>query len=163
MINSKQNVTDRTEAMQDKVKRIIDNYECEKGQLISILQDIQAEYQYLPREALVQVSETVNIPLSRVYSVATFFRSFSLTPRGEHTVHVCTGTACHVRGAVRILEEMERLLDIPEGKTTKDGKFTLETVNCVGACALGPIVIVDGEHSGQMKPDKVKTLLKKYQ
>jgi NADH-quinone oxidoreductase subunit E len=162
MPNSKQSASKQPK-MEIKVKKILDSYDCQQGQLISILQDIQAEYQYLPKKALVQVSQSLGVPLSRVYSVATFFRSFSLIPRGEHTIHVCMGTACHVRGAVRILEEMERVLGIPRGKTTKDGKFTLETVNCVGACALGPIAMVDGEYSGQMKPDKVKTLLKKYQ
>ena len=148
--------------MEAKVKEVLNKYENDRGQLISILQDIQAEYQYLPREALELVSHSLDIPVTRVYSVATFFRSFTLVPRGEHLVHVCTGTACHVRGAVRILEEMEKQLGIPQGKTTKDGKFTLETVNCVGACALGPIALVDGEYAGQMKPDKVKTLLQKY-
>jgi len=146
----------------EKVSSVLAVYGNEKGQLISILQDIQAEYQYLPQEALEQVGTALGVPLTRVYSVATFFRSFSLKPRGEHTVHICTGTACHVRGAIRILEEMEKELGIPHGKTTKDGKFTLETVNCVGACALGPIAIVDGEYAGQMKPDKVKTLIGKY-
>jgi NADH-quinone oxidoreductase subunit E len=148
--------------MNKKVKEILDNYQCDRSQLISILQDIQAEYRYLPRAALVQVAEAMTIPMTQVYSVATFFRSFSLTPRGKHTINVCTGTACHVRGAMRILEEMERELGINKGKTTEDMKFTLETVNCVGACALGPITVVDGEYTGQMKPDKVKTLLKKY-
>lgn len=148
--------------MERKVKAILDRYEGDRSQLISILQDIQAEYHYLPKEALTQVSQGLEVPLTRVYSVATFFRSFSLTPRGKHLVHVCLGTACHVRGAIRVLEEMERELGIARGKTTGDLKFTLETVNCVGACALGPIAIIDGEYAGQMKPDKVKGLLKKY-
>jgi NADH-quinone oxidoreductase subunit E len=162
MPNSKKNVSNKQVNVEEKVKAILSKYDNDKGQLISILQDIQAENQYLSREALETVSESLDIPLTRVYSVATFFRSFTLTPRGEHLVHVCTGTACHVRGAVRILEEMEKELGIPQGKTTKDGKFTLETVNCVGACALGPIALVDGEYAGQMKPDKVKPLLQKY-
>jgi NADH-quinone oxidoreductase subunit E len=130
--------------------------------LVSILQDVQSEYNYLPKEALAQVSQDLDIPLTRVYSVATFFKAFSLKPRGRHIINVCLGTACHVRGAVRIRDEIERELDIKPGETTKDLKFTLETVNCVGACALGPIVIIDGKYSGQMKPDKVKTLLESY-
>ncbi len=146
----------------NKVKVILDKYQCHRSQLISILQDIQAEYHYLPRKALEQVAETMEIPLTQVYGVATFFRSFSLVPRGKHTVHICTGTACHVRGAMRVLEEAERELGVTRGNTTKDKNFTLETVNCVGACALGPIALVDGEYSGQMKPDKIKTLLQKY-
>ncbi len=162
MPNSKKDALSKS-TIKKKVKEILDNYQCDRSQLISILQDIQAEYRYLPREALTQVAASMEIPMTQVYSVATFFRSFSLTPRGKHTVHVCTGTACHVRGAMRVLEEMERDLGVKKGKTTKDLQFTLETVNCVGACALGPITIIDGEYNGQMQPDKVKTILKKYQ
>lgn len=148
--------------LEKKVKSILDNYQRDKGMLVSILQDIQAEYNYLPKEVLVEVSQKLDAPLSQVYSVATFFKAFSLEPRGRHLISVCLGTACHVRGAVRILEAIERELDIKSGGTTKDLKFTLETVNCVGACALGPIVIVDGEYHGQMKTDKVKALFENY-
>lgn len=144
------------------MESILDNYQRDKGMLVSILQDIQAEYNYLPKEALVEVSQTLGAPLSQVYSVATFFKAFSLEPRGRHLINVCLGTACHVRGAVRVLEAVERELDIKASKTTKDLKFTLETVNCVGCCALGPVVIVDGEYYGQMKTDKVKALLENY-
>ena len=145
-----------------KVKSILDSYQGDSSMLVSILQDVHAEYNYLPKEALTQVSQDLDIPLTRVYSVATFFKAFSLKPRGRHIINVCLGTACHVRGAVRIRDEIERELDIKPGETTEDFKFTLETVNCVGACALGPIVIIDGKYSGQMKPDKVKTLLESY-
>ena len=148
--------------LEKKVMTILDNYHYDKGMLISILQDIQAEYGYLPREALMQVSQGLVVALSQVYSVATFFRSFSLTPRGRHLINVCLGTACHVRGAVRLLEEMERELGVKPGETSKNLRFTLDTVNCVGACALGPIVVIDGEYSGQMKTNKVKPLLKRY-
>ena len=148
--------------LEEKVGSILDNYHYSQGMLISILQDIQAEYDYLPREALTEVSQGLEVPLSRVYSVATFFRSFSLTPRGRHIINVCLGTACHVRGGVRILEEIERELGIKSGETTENLRFTLETVNCVGACALGPIVMIDGGYSGQMKMDKVKPLLENY-
>lgn len=145
-----------------KVKSVLDRYQRDQGMLVSILQDIQAEYNYLPKETLTQVSEGLDIPLTQVYSVASFFKAFSLKPRGRHLINVCLGTACHVRGAVRILEEIERKLGIKAGETTKNLKYTLETVNCVGACALGPIVIIDGEYSGQMKTDKVKSLLGSY-
>jgi len=148
--------------MEQVIQNILDRYQNDGSQLISILQDVQAEYKYLPKEALVKVSSKLNIPLTRVYSVATFFKSFSLEPRGKHTIHVCLGTACHVRGAVRVLEEVERELGVEKGHTSRDGKFTIETVNCMGACALGPIVEVDGEYNGQMRPDKVKAILKKY-
>jgi len=145
-----------------KVKSILGRYQGDPGMLVSVLQDVQAEYNYLPKEALVQVSQGLDIPLTQVYSVASFFKAFSLKPRGKHILNVCLGTACHVRGAVRILEEIERALGIKSGGTTKDLKYTLERVNCVGACALGPIVIVDGNYSGQMKSNKVKPLLESY-
>ena len=144
------------------MESILDNYQRDKGMLVSILQDIQAEYNYLPKEALVELSQTLGAPLSQVYSVATFFKAFSLEPRGRHLINVCLGTACHVRGAVRVLEAIERELDIKASGTTEDLKFTLETVNCVGCCALGPVVIIDGEYYGQMKTDKVRALLENY-
>ena len=148
--------------MKEKVESILDNYQRDKGLLVSILQDIQAEYNYLPKETLVEVSQALGAPLSQVYSVATFFKAFSLEPRGRYLINVCLGTACHVRGAVRVLEAIERELDIKASGTTEDLKFTLETVNCVGCCALGPVVIIDGEYYGQMKTDKVKALLENY-
>jgi NADH-quinone oxidoreductase subunit E len=155
--------TDRkTASNEQKVKKITGRYGHQESFLVSILQDIQAEYNYLPREALAIVSHNLNIPLSQVYSVATFFKAFSLKPRGRHLVDVCLGTACHVRGAVRVLEAIERELGIKAGETTSDMKYTLETVNCVGACALGPIVVVDGEHVGGMKTDRVKPLVDSY-
>ena len=148
--------------IEERVESILDNYQRDKGMLISILQDIQAEYNYLPKEALMDVSQALGAPLSQVYSIATFFRAFSLEPRGRYLINVCLGTACHVRGAMRILEAIERELDIKAGGTTKDLKFTLETVNCVGCCALGPVVVIDGEYHGQMKTDKAKALLESY-
>lgn len=151
-----------TRQVEDKVNSILDSYRHDQSLLVSILQDLQAACNYLPKEGLTRVSEGLGIPLSQVYSVATFFKAFSLKPRGRHSIAMCLGTACHVRGAVRILEEIERELGINRGETTKDLRYTLETVNCVGACALGPIVIVDGEYSGQMKTDKVKPLLRNY-
>jgi len=145
-----------------KVKAILDRYQRDQSLLVSILQDVQAEYNYLPEDAIVEVSQGLEAPLTQVYSVATFFKAFSLTPRGRHLINVCLGTACHVRGAVRILETIERELGINARETTEDIKYTLETVNCVGACALGPIVIVDEEYSGEMTMEKVKPLLEKY-
>jgi NADH-quinone oxidoreductase subunit E len=152
----------KTDNTEQKIKKITGRYRHQESFLVSILQDIQTEYRYLPREALAGVSHNLNIPLSQVYSVATFFKAFSLKPRGRHLVDVCMGTACHVRGAVRVLEAIEREMGIKAGETTPDLKYTLETVNCVGACALGPIVVVDGEHVGGMKTDKVKPLMDSY-
>jgi len=155
-------MTSETKQIEEKVESILDNYQHNKGMLVSILQDIQAEYNYLPKKSLEEVSEGLDVPLSQVYSVATFFKAFSLKPRGRHLINVCLGTACHVRGAVRIMEAIERELDIKQGETTKDLKYTLETVNCVGACALGPIVTIDGVYSGQMNTGKVEPLLESY-
>ena len=149
--------------MDKKVSAIINKYNGDRGQLVSILQDIQTEYYYLPKEALIQVSETMGIPASRVYDVATFFRAFSLEPRGKHLINVCLGTACHVRDAARILEKIERGLAINRGETTKDRKFTLETVNCMGCCAVGPAVKIDGEYFGHMSTDKVDSVLTKFE
>ena len=144
------------------VKSILGKYDNDQSFMVSILQDIQSEYHYLPREVLEEVSQRLGVPLTQVYSVATFFKAFSLKPGGRHLIHVCLGTACHVRSAVKILEQIELELGIKPGETTKDLKYTLETVNCVGACALGPNVTIDDEPIGEVKTDKVKALLDKY-
>ncbi len=128
--------------------------------LISLLSDIQDRYHYLPHNLLVLLSETLDIPLSQIYSVATFYNAFSLKPRGAHIVRVCMGTACHVRGAPAILNRLETKLKMRAGETSRDRQVTLETVNCLGACALGPVTVVDGAYSGQMDIAKVDRLLK---
>jgi NADH-quinone oxidoreductase subunit E len=130
--------------------------------LVSILQDTQTEIGYLPKEALIDLHIILDVPLSQVYSVATFFKAFSLIPRGRHQISVCTGTACHVRGSESILETFERELNIKAGQSDKELDFTLETVNCVGACALGPIVIIDGKYHGEMRNESVKPLIDEY-
>lgn len=127
--------------------------------LISILQDIQSEFNYLPETAIRHVAKGLALPLIQVYAVASFFKAFSLEPRGKHSIHMCLGTACHVRGAPAVLNELERELGIKSGETTDDMQFTLETVNCLGACALGPVVVVDGKYYGQMTAGKVKKML----
>jgi len=144
------------------VCEIIEKHGSEKASLIGILQDIQAKMGYLPRKALVQVSKSLDIPLARVYEVATFYRAFSLEPRGKHTIKVCLGTACHVRGGVRILDYLETQLGVKAGGTTKDMAFTLESVNCLGACALGPIMVIDRKHYGHINTNKIETILEKY-
>lgn len=145
-----------------KVKSFISRHNNEKKALISILQDIQAEYNYLPQEALRLVSESLGIPLIDIVGVATFYRAFSLEPRGKHLVTVCMGTACHVRGGPKILEEFERRLNIEAGGTTEDGEFSLETVACLGCCAIGPVVVVDGDYHAQTTIRNVNSILKKY-
>ena len=142
-----------------KVDAIVERYRGKESYLIGILQDIQAEYRYLPREALKRVSERMGVPLSRLYSLATFFRAFSLTPRGKHLIVVCTGTACHVRGAPVILDALKGALGIEPGETTPDLKYTLETVNCLGSCALAPLVVIDGHYHGKARGKDVLKLL----
>lgn len=142
-----------------EVAAIITKHGAKRDSLISMLQDIQAVYHYLPKEALETVASRLGLPMIQVYGVATFFRAFSLEPRGEHLVCVCVGTACHVRGASSVLGELERRLRVEAGETTEDKKYTLETVNCLGACALGPVVVVDGKYHGQMNAAKGKLLI----
>ncbi|MDP2268277.1 MAG: NAD(P)H-dependent oxidoreductase subunit E [Deltaproteobacteria bacterium] len=147
-----------------KVKEIVAKYNGEKSSLIAILQDVQEAYRYLPQEALIYISKELHVPLTKVYEVATFYKAFSLTPQGEHIVKLCMGTACHVRGAANILDQLERTLHLKPGQTSSDYQFTLETVNCVGACALGPVMVTDGEYHGQVnlkKADKVIASLQK--
>ena len=146
----------------DPVEDILKKYGDDPSQLIGALQDIQGTYKYLSYDTLLQMSEKMQIPLSRIYSLATFFKAFSLKPRGEHLVTVCMGTACHVREAPKIVEEISRSLGILAGETTADLKFTLQTVNCLGACALGPVMVIDGKYYGTMTAKKVGPLLKKF-
>jgi NADH:ubiquinone oxidoreductase subunit E len=145
-----------------EITSIINSYSVEKKFLIPILQDIQAKYNYLPGIALTTLSKILGIPLIDIISIASFYNAFSLTPRGEHVITVCMGTACHVRGAPQILDEFKRKLGIEVEQTTVDNKFTLETVNCLGACALGPIAVIDKNYHGQMQIRKVDKLIKKY-
>jgi NADH-quinone oxidoreductase subunit E len=143
-----------------KAEAALEPYRGDETALITALQDVQNEYNWLPPEAIRLTGERLGVPVTRVLRVATFFRSFSLEPRGQHICQVCMGTACHVRGAPRVLEELERCLGIPAGRTTPDLRFTLETVNCLGACALGPIVVLDGEYHEAMTAAKVARLMK---
>lgn len=127
--------------------------------LMAVLEEIQARYRYLPKDALILVSERLGVPLSQTYSVATFYNAFSLRPKGRHIVSVCLGTACVVRGSRKVLDRISDRLGIQPGETTEDGEFTLETVNCLGACALGPIVVVDGDHYGKVTAARAEKLL----
>jgi NADH-quinone oxidoreductase subunit E len=144
------------------VKQVLQKNQNDKARLVDILQDIQAEIGYLPKAALEATADGLNIPVSRVYGVATFFKAFSLVPRGRYLINVCMGTACHVRGSDRVLEQIEKELNIKSGETTSDLRFTLETVNCVGSCALGPMVIVGENYHGEMTPESVGTVLAEY-
>lgn len=148
--------------MAEKLQSIINNYRQNNTSLIGLLQDITEEYGYIPEDKLEVVSSETGVPLSRLYSLCTFYASLRLEPLGKHQCSVCVGTACHVRGAGQVVEEIERDLGISAGETTPDGEFTLETVNCLGACALGPLVVIDGEYHGKMDPRKISRILKQY-
>ncbi len=142
-----------------RIERILENHDRGRGTLIAILEQIQAEYGCLPQEALRMVADRTGQSLVDVYGVATFYRSFSLQPRGKHLITVCLGTACHVRGAPRVAQEFEQQLGIKAGQTTPDKEFTLETVNCLGSCALGPVVVVDGRYFSKVKKSRVAHLI----
>ena len=145
----------------EKLDKIIENYQNDNGTIISLLQDISDGYGYLPEEVLNEVSNKVNVPLSKLYGLATFYTSFRLEPKGKNHICVCVGTACHVKGAAKVLDIMELELDIKDGETTEDENFSLETVNCLGACALGPLVIVNDDYHANMDQNKVKKMIKK--
>ena len=147
--------------MKTEILGILDKHEEDRGGLISILEDIQAKYSYLPAEALKLVADGTGRSLVDIYGVATFYKSFSLKPRGKHLCSVCVGTACHVRGAPIIADTFQRQLGAGPGETTADKEFTLETVNCLGACALGPIVVVDGHYFSNVNSARVKQIIKK--
>ncbi len=142
------------------MKKLLSEFDQSQKELIHILHEIQKAYNYIPADVIAEVAKKLKISESEIYGVLTFYNAFTLEPRGEHLVTICMGTACHVRGAPMILDEFERRLGIDAGQTSEDKKFTLETVNCVGACALGPIAIVDGEYHGQMKTQEVQKLVK---
>ena len=148
--------------MDKKVKKIIDNYQGKPGAILSILEDIQDIYGYLPKDVLEQVSKRLNIYLSQLFSMATFYSAFSLKPRGRYTLHVCLGTACHVRGGEIILKSLSQRLGIKPGETTEDRKFSLETVRCVGCCSLAPVIKVGSDIYGYSTADKIPQILSKY-
>lgn len=145
------------------IRQIVEKYDRRESSLIAMMQDIQKTEGYLPKEALVTVAKEVGVPLSRLYALATFYKAFSLTPRGRHTVHVCTGTACHVRGAEKLMDKLERDLGVKEGETTEDGRFTLEGVRCVGCCGLAPVVVVGENFHGKLSQKDLDKVLAKYE
>jgi NADH-quinone oxidoreductase subunit E len=145
-----------------KIDKIIDKYQGKPGSLIHVLMEIQEENHWLPREVLVKISEKLEVPLSRVRQIATFYKTFSLKPQGRHEIHVCMGTSCHIRGSQQILEKVQDLTGIKPGETDADLKFSLEQGNCLGCCSLGPEMIVDGTHYPRMTPEKVEELLNEH-
>ena len=145
-----------------RIETIIDNHGCEASSLIQILLDIQNELHWLPWEALEMVSEKLQVPMSRIQHTATFYKAFSLVPKGRHEINVCMGTACHVRGAPRVLEVVQTITGIQPGETDPDMNFGLDTVNCLGCCALGPVMEIDEQHLGKLAPAMTADLLKNY-
>ncbi|MGD8966496.1 MAG: NAD(P)H-dependent oxidoreductase subunit E [Anaerolineae bacterium] len=143
------------------VEGILERHDRAPSAIIAIMQDVQDEVNYLPEGTLRYVADRLGIPASKIFRLATFYRAFSLEPRGRHVINVCTGTACHVRGAVKIVDALEREIGIQAGETDEQLEFTLETVNCVGACALGPVIMVDNEYHGQMTGARAVRMIKK--
>ncbi len=144
------------------VAEVFERYGRDPARMIEILQDLQDIYHWLPKELLKEVSRQTGVPLTRVYHMATFFKAFSLKPRGKYVIQVCTGTTCHVKGAYMVLDQLKTVLGIDVGETTDDLMFTLETVNCVGACALAPVVVINDYYHGYVTPAKVESLIKEY-
>ena len=145
-----------------RVDEIIDKHKCEASSLIQVLLEIQAENHWLPKEALDRVSEKLQVPLTQIQHIATFYKAFSLVPKGRHEIHICMGTACHVRGATRVLDTVQDLIGIQPGESDLDLKFSLDTVNCLGCCALGPVMEIDGKTHGKMAPGETEDILKNY-
>ena len=145
-----------------KLDSVFEKHRGEEGTLIPVLQEAQGIYGYLSEELLATIAKRLNIPLSRVFGVVTFYAQFYTTPRGRYTVRVCRGTACHVRGGKNVLKAVQQALGIGEGETTPDFKFTFETVACLGACALSPVLLVNKNYYGKLTPAKVGKVLKQY-
>ena len=147
----------------ERIDQIIDRHGSEASSLIQVLLEIQSDQHWLPKEALRRVAERLQVPLTRIQHIATFYKAFSLVPKGRHEVHVCMGTACHVRGATRVLDKVREVTGIGPGETDLELKFSLETVNCLGCCALGPVVEIDGKTHGKLSPAKTAGVLKGYE
>ncbi|MFP4082301.1 MAG: NAD(P)H-dependent oxidoreductase subunit E [Candidatus Aminicenantes bacterium] len=146
----------------EKLVEIIETHSGKQGALLNLLLEVQENYNYLPKEVLAEISSSLDIPLSRLYSVATFFKDFSLTPRGKHTIHVCMGTACQVWGGQRLVDKVGEELNIKPGETTEDLEYTLETINCPGCCGLAPVVVFDKDVHGKVTRNRLLSLMKEY-
>ena len=145
-----------------KILDILKRYPAKQQYTLAILQDIQKEYNYIPRSALEMISDYLDIHLSKLYSMATFYKALSLKPKGKNIIKVCDGTACHIRSSQAIINEIENILHIKPGQTTKDGKFSLETVACLGSCALAPVMVINKRYYGKIVPNKIREILKEY-
>ncbi len=141
---------------------VASTYKPEPRFLLAVLQDIQRKYKYLPKQSLEVVSEYLDVPLTKVYGVVTFYKAFSLTPKGENIIKVCDGTACHIKGSMNLITEIKAVLGIDPGQTTADGKFSLEIVNCIGSCALAPVMMINESYYGKLTPAKLRAVLESY-
>ena len=146
----------------DAADAIVKRYGGDPGFIIPMLQDLQTEHEHVPAESMKRMSELLHVPLSQLYSVATFYSSLSLVPRGKHLVTLCMGTVCYLKGAKFVAEELQKQLKVEAGGTTEDGQFTFQPVNCLGACALAPVMVIDEEYFGKVTPDQVPEILKKF-
>ncbi|MFC1584076.1 NADH-quinone oxidoreductase subunit NuoE [Fibrobacterota bacterium] len=147
---------------QASVEKIINRYDIDTESLLPILQEVQEELHYLPEHCMRSTASHLEIPLSRVFSVATFYNAFSLIPKGKYNIQVCTGTACHIKGAGRLMDELYNQLSIKDGETTEDRHFSVETVRCLGCCSLAPVLMINGKTFGNLQPEKIKKILKQY-
>ncbi|WP_434510159.1 NADH-quinone oxidoreductase subunit NuoE [Desulfitobacterium sp. AusDCA] len=148
---------------EEKLEEVIHRYRSQKGALIPILQQAQDIYGYLPEHVLRHISQQMKIPIAKIYGVVTFYAQFRLTPIGRNVLSICLGTACHVRGGAKVLDTIEKELKVKDGETTEDGRFTLEIVNCIGACGLAPVISVNGEVHGRLTPEQIPGILAKYE
>jgi NADH-quinone oxidoreductase subunit E len=146
-----------------RIDQIIDNHSGEASELIQVLLEVQSELSWLPAEVIHRISERLEVPVAQIQHIATFYKAFSLVPKGRHQVHVCMGTACHVRGAGRVLDKIEDVTGIKPGETDLELKFSLETVNCLGCCALGPVMEINGKTHGKLTPSETQDVLKSYE
>lgn len=146
----------------NQLNNIIKNYKPEKRFTLAILQDIQNKFSFIPKEAISHVADYLSVPVSEIYSMATFYKALSLTPKGKHIIKVCNGTACHIRGSNTLIDEITDLLKIKPGETTNDGLFSVEIVNCLGACALAPVMVIDDKYHSAMTKDKVFDVINEY-
>lgn len=145
-----------------EINSILHKYPCEQRYSLAIMQDLQREFNYIPKEGMEALSDYLGCPLSSLYAMATFYKALSLKPKGKHIIKLCDGTACHIRGANHLTGAVERILGIKEGETTEDGLFSLELVNCLGSCALAPVMVVDGTYYGKVTMEKLPEILNSY-
>lgn len=146
----------------EKIAQIVNSYPGEQRYILAIMQDVQKKFNYLPRESMESIAEHVDVPFSRVYSMATFYKAFSLVPKGRYTIKICDGTACHIKGSNVLLNQLNKILGITAGETTDDGLFSIETVNCLGACAIAPVMVINEKVYSKVTSSTIVDIIKSY-